>query len=120
MPRPSRHRSLLQVCAIALLLFGLVCKPVLDLVGELHALEHAALVDQADAPGNDHEENGEEGDHMLGGHGLLHQGGGGAGWIPFAYPVLVLAAQPATGIPVIDTSPPASSTLTSPFRPPIA
>lgn len=120
--RPSRHRSFLQYCAFALLLFGLVCKPVLGFVGELHAVEHAALAGHVDDHGHDHgnDKDGDEPGHALGAHGLLHQCGSGAGWIPPLHPMLVLSPMAATILPAVEASPPARPTLTLPFRPPIA
>lgn len=118
--RSSRHRSFLQGCAFALLLFGLVCKPVLGFVGELHAIEHAALAGHADDHGNDHGDDGEDPGHAFGAHGLLHQCSGGAGSIPPLHPMLVLAPMPAAILPAVEASPPARPTLTLPFRPPIA
>ena len=122
--RLSRHRSFLQACAFALLLLGVVCKPVLAFVGELHAVEHAALAGHADdhdsGHGDDHGNDGEDPGHALGGHGLLHQCSGGTGSIPSLHPLLILTVVPATVLPPVDASPPARPTLTLPFRPPIA
>lgn len=122
MLRSSRYRSFLQGCAFALLLFGLVCKPILGFVGELHAVEHAALAAHVDDHdhGDDHQGDGEEQDHSLGGHGLLHQCGSGASSVLPAQFTLVLASLPATLLPSIQASPPPRQSLTSPFRPPIA
>ena len=120
---PSRHRRLLQTCAFALLLLGLLCQPVLGFVGELHAIEHAAVAGHADEHAGDHADAaGDEGepDHALGEHGLLHQCSGGASSIPPAHPMLVLATGPTTTLPIVEASQPVGAVLTLPFRPPIA
>lgn len=110
-----------------MLLLGVVCKPVLGFVGELHAVEHAILAVDGDGHGlpdagvDDHDAggDGDEG-HTFGVHGLLHQAGGFASSLPAADSLLVPALAPAEVLPRLDAFSPARSTLTLPFRPPIA
>ena len=120
MLRSSHNRSLLQACAFALLLLGLLCEPILDFVGELHAVEHAALASHVGDHGDDHGNNGEEEGHAVGGHGLMHQYSGGAGSIPPVHPVIAMGLIPSATLPAVEASPPIGSILTLPFRPPIA
>lgn len=122
MSRPSRRNRLPRAFALALLLFGLVCQPVLGFVGGLHAVEHAAHAAHVDDHAVDHVADvGDEGepDHALGEHGLLHQCSGGASSIPPAHPMWVLATVPATTLPIVEASQPVGAAQTLPFRPPI-
>lgn len=116
--------AFLRASLLVLLVLGIVVKPVLAQVGELHAAQHASLTD-ADGQGHGHEHGSDQGDesnsdHTQGAHGLMHQGSAGGTSVevplPLTLPALTGegAALPPTGDAVL---PPAH--FGTPFRPPI-
>lgn len=131
-PRLDRQLStFLRASLLVLLVLGIVVKPVLAQVGELHAMEHASLAD-ADGHGHDHggdhdsDQDDDQGDepgsgHAQGAHGLMHQGCAGSASteapMSLALPALAThgTALPPTGYAAL---PPAH--FGTPFRPPIA
>lgn len=127
----------LRTGMLVLLSLGAMVRPVLNLVGEMHAAEHALLAtagDHAHEHEHEHEHqnhhhDGDEGDdhdfgsdpdHTKGPHGLMHQDDTNttaAFWAAWSVPVTVPqdSMQPAAA-----AFPIAAQRLTSPFRPPIA
>lgn len=116
---------LLRATLLAMLVLGVMVRPTLNLVGELHAVQHAALAAAGDLDhqddGEEHDESGHhDGDHAQGSHGLLHQADAGT------------AASIWTSVTAMPTIPPSSlmvmsryaelppQSIGSPFRPPIA
>lgn len=115
----------------ALLVFGLVAKPIVNQLGDLHAVEHVALTEGV--VGQDHSHDGDtihhgsdshdyeqHPDHIKGAHVLMHQADSGSSATPWAVEFLPFARPPAQVVPMPDSGPPATSHRTSPFRPPIA
>jgi hypothetical protein len=109
-----------------LLVLGLVIKPVLNQIGELHSIEHATLAD-ADGHGHGHghdhdgdqdEEPGQ--DHTTGAHGLMHQTNLGAS--SDALPTLAIQPLPSfsLALPIPDCAAAPRQFAATPFRPPIA
>ncbi len=121
--------QLLRASVLALLVLGLMIKPVLAQLSELHAAEHALAV-AADAHGDDHDHSAddtgdggspEEDDHAIGAHGLMHQSGGSItliGLVPSISVPMVYARMP--DLPIHDAIGVPHEVLSSPFRPPIA
>lgn len=108
---------------LVLLVLGLAVKPVLNQLGELHAVEHALLLD-ADGHGHDHDgpDDDETGaDHTQGAHGLMHQASMGGASTDMTS-AIALPAMLGGGevLPPPDVSRVPAQHLTSPFRPPIA
>jgi hypothetical protein len=126
LPRLSR---LLRASFLALLVLGLIIKPVLTQLSELHVAEHAMAVAAADAHDHDHDSDGdtEDGrnpdrdDHATGAHGLMHQSGGSTtltGLVPSISVPMVYARMP--DLPIPDAIGVPHEVPSSPFRPPIA
>lgn len=106
---------LLRATMLALLVLGIMVRPVLGVIGELHVIEHASL-----ASGTDSQGNGLDPDHALGVHGLLHQGCGNAdSTLPASLDLTALPLAPAV-LPFPATAPPGGAYVDLPFRPPIA
>lgn len=125
----SRMSAFLRASLLALLVLGIVIKPILASAFELHTADHALSAqgdggnDRPDA--DDHDQSGNDGgpgqDHAQGAHGLLHESKcGGAYSDTVAALKLPLAPYQATVIPYFDSSPVASHHVTGQFRPPIA
>lgn len=107
--------KLLRAAMLALLVLGIMVRPMLEMIGELHAVEHAALIGDNDPQGNQLDP-----DHTMGTHGLLHQSSGNAdSTLPAP---LSLTAPPSTPVvlPVHTARAPGGAYITLPFRPPIA
>lgn len=113
---------LIRISMLVLLVFGVLVRPVLNHVGELHDVEHAAAV--AAEHGHAHADDGHDADHdpdhIKGSHGLLHQAdtASSAGILTFAW----FQSEPATSARVLVpvSAAPLTQRLSSPFRPPIA
>ena len=125
LPRLSR---LLRASFLALLVLGLMIKPVLAQLSELHVAEHAMAV-TADAHDHGHDsgsdtDNGgspEEDDHATGAHGLMHQSGGSTTLtVPFASISVPMVYARMPDLPIPDAIGVPHEVLSSPFRPPIA
>ena len=123
LPRLPR---LLRASCLALLVLGLMIKPVLAELGEFHAAEHTVA---ADAHGHGHDSDGDtEGgcspdrdDHATGAHGLMHQSGGSTtltGLVHGMSVPRVYARMP--DLPIPDAIGVPHEVPSSPFRPPIA
>lgn len=123
---PKLYR-LLRASFLALLVLGLMIKPVLAQLSALHAAEHAVAV-AADAHGHDHGADGtdddgdpEQDDHTNGAHGLMHQSGGSTtltGLAASMFVPMVYARMP--DLPIPDAIGVPHEVPSSPFRPPIA
>ena len=119
--------NFLRASLLVLLVLGLVIKPVLNQIGELHSIEHAALADadgHGHEHGHDHEDGGQDDepgqDHTKGAHGLMHQANLGAS--SDALPVLAIQPLPSfsLALPIPDCSAAPRQFAATPFRPPIA
>ncbi len=118
---------LLRASFLALLVLGLMIKPILGQLSALHAAEHAVAV-AADAHGHDHGVDGtgegrdpEQDDHTSGAHGLMHQSGGSTTLTGLAASMsvpMVYARMP--DLPIPDAIGVPHEVPSSPFRPPIA
>jgi hypothetical protein len=114
--------NFLRASLLVLLVLGLVVKPVLNQLGELHSVEHAALAD-ADEHGHDHagDQDDEPGqDHAKGAHGLMHQANLGAS--SDVLPTLAIQPLPSfsLALPMPDCTAAPRLFAATPFRPPIA
>ena len=115
---------LLRASVLALLVLGLMIKPVLSQISELHAAEHAVA---ADVHGHDHgadstDDGGdpEQDDHTSGAHCLMHQVGGSTtltGLAASMFVPMIYARMPDLPIPDAISVP--HDVPSSPFRPPI-
>lgn len=125
-----RASPILRASLLALLVLGLVTKPVLTSVFELHAADHAVAA-HADDPSqdqsavNDHDPSGRDDqpqeDRTQSGHGLWHVGHCGVAYADTVVALsLPLVPYQATVIPLPLASPVALRHITGPFRPPIA
>ncbi|HKZ09151.1 MAG TPA: hypothetical protein VJL61_00415 [Rhodanobacteraceae bacterium] len=106
---------------LAFLVLGLIVQPVLNHVGNLHAMEHAQ---SADTAGNGHEHGG-NGDlasdpgHPQGAHTLMHLAMGGA-TADIAPTVVLPSAMPLPELtPLSNPTDAPSHHPSTPFRPPI-
>lgn len=124
MSRAAKANSnFLRAGFLVLLVLGLVIKPALSHITELHTVEHAALAD-ADGHGHAHDGDHDDGepaqDHVKGAHGLMHQANMGA----FSDALPTLALQPrhlyASTLPIPDSPAAPRQFVATPFRPPIA
>ncbi|AKJ75450.1 hypothetical protein [Xanthomonas oryzae] len=121
MLRPSATvASLLRTSLFVLLVLGALVRPMLNLVGDLHADEHAVVA----AAEHGHHHPGEQDeradpDHTKGFHGLLHQADAHAAatlWNAWSWGA---SLAPALEGPTMDVLWQPSHQPTSPFRPPI-
>lgn len=115
---------LMRASLLVLLALGLLTKPVLSAVSEIHTLAHPELI-TADDHGHSHDvqtdDDERKADHTQGSHGLMHQAGpGGAFDHSTARLDVPMAAPYAALLPAANPRPRSSARLTSPFRPPIA
>ncbi|HEY1137034.1 MAG TPA: hypothetical protein VGE64_06045 [Xanthomonadaceae bacterium] len=125
----SQAKRLLRASLLALLVLGLMIRPVLSGLSETHAAEHAmAIGEHADDHGHPHDhapnshadDDAADEDHTSGTHGLMHQPGGHTTLelaVEISVPpaprhALLLPDLARTGLP---QQPPST-----PFRPPIA
>jgi hypothetical protein len=114
--------KILRASLLVLLVLGLLAKPMLNQIGDLHSLEHAVLAD-ADGHGHDHgdDHDDEPGqDHAKGAHGLMHQANIGA--FSDSLPTIAFLSRCAfpTALPVPDLPSAPRQFAATPFRPPIA
>ncbi|HBK47414.1 MAG TPA: hypothetical protein DDZ67_13470 [Xanthomonadaceae bacterium] len=111
---------LLRASLLALLVLGVMVRPVLNQVGELHQIEHMA----AEVAEHGHAHPGQDApdpapDHMKGAHGLMHQTD--AGFSADVWPIwnLPSAVLPESVLPMAKLAAVPLQRLTTPFRPPI-
>lgn len=125
-----RASILLRASLLALLVLGIVIKPILASAFELHTADHALSVQDNDpdhdpSEGVDHDLPGIDGergqDHTQGVHGLLHEGKCGGAYSDTVVALsLPLAPYQATLIPLPVISPVSLQHIAGPFRPPIS
>jgi hypothetical protein len=123
MPRlPARVLRFLRLGALMLLVLGLLVRPVVDLVGGLHAAEHAVQAAAVADHGHAHpgEEPAGDPDHTRGSHGLMHQAECGATVAPWPAWTLALGLPPSATAALPDVIAPRLGVPATPFRPPIA
>lgn len=111
----------LRTSMLVLLALGLLVKPVVTAISEIHTANHPELATR----GHPHEHGSEHqddrgADHAQGAHGLMHQATGGAFDQASARFELPAAAGADVLLPTADHRPGSQLRLTSPFRPPIA
>lgn len=112
----------MRMIALMALVAGVVCKPLLEHAGGMHASEHAVLA-AADV-GHDHDHSDHDPaknpDHAKGFHGLMHQAecGTAAALLPTCG--FALHTPPTAILPLSNEAAPSSRVPASPFRPPIA
>lgn len=128
----------LRASFLAVLVLGLMIKPVLAQLSDLHAVEHSVAT-AIDAHGHDHGESnhghgddhrlndvgadqrGDGDEHSTGAHGLMHQSSGSTtltGLVPALSVPVVFAHMPDLPLPASARI--SSQFPTNPFRPPIA
>ncbi|MDZ4812601.1 MAG: hypothetical protein SGI99_08305 [Pseudomonadota bacterium] len=119
----SSLASFLRVSMLALLMMGVVIKPMLAPFCEIHALGHL-LRTYSHEPGRSGLESAEhqlDQHNVRGAHGLLHEGDSGSAYADnaasievaaFTYDRIRVAPPPASAVPLQRTS--------APFRPPLA
>lgn len=121
--RPNRHLpSILRASFLALLVLGVMIRPMISQVGALHAAEHVTLV-SVDDHGHDHpgdRDQTPDPDHSKGAHGLMHQADTGSSANIWTTCVPSIGTPPASRLPQADLASTRPQLLTSPFRPPIA
>lgn len=124
---PAYALRLLRLSALMVLVLSIIGQPIVQLLGGIHAGEHAVLADagpdhgQADHDrGHADQDSDADADHTQGPHGLMHHAEGAVAaalwqtlslalaFPPSASPSLPVATSPRLCIPV------------TPFRPPIA
>ena len=124
-----RPRRLLRTALLVLLALGMVIKPTLGALGELHGAEHATMADAgahghahpADSDGSDHRHGDErDPDHTLGAHGLLHLSSGVSVTLPDLLVRLLAPSSPGPQLPESDAPRLPGDSPSFPFRPPIA
>jgi hypothetical protein len=123
-----RHRRLLRATLLVLLALGMVVKPTLGALSELHDMEHAAAIAHSDDghghahpedPGHEHGGDESDPDHATGAHGLMHQGASPSIALPDA---MMSVSRQASSERLPDSGPfrlPGDAP-NLPFRPPIA
>jgi len=131
-----RQSRLFRTALLVLLALGMVVKPTLAALGELHDAEHAAHA-VAHGHGHDHDHGRQHGpdgdpgpnphspapedpDHVLGAHGLLHTQGSVSLALSDIPIRLVPVAAPALPLPDLDAPRLPGDAPSVPFRPPIA
>lgn len=119
----SRPLVFLRTSLLVLLVLGVIIRPALTHIGELHAVEHAVLAD-ADGHGHDHEDDHDDEpgtDHTQGTHGLMHQASTGGASGEMAAMIVLPAVHGSGGILTpADVSRVPAHRFVTPFRPPIA
>ena len=128
-----RLRQLLCTSLLVLMAFGLLTRPVVTAISEMHAVAHPELVahsggehshgeggTEADADNDRRSSDGEQPGHTDGPHGLMHQASGGA----FDRGIAALEVPIVSGrhllVPAVSDTARIPERLSSPFRPPIA
>lgn len=118
----ARAKSVLHVSMLLLLVLGVLVRPALNFVGEIHGAAHAAEVASEHGhghPGDGHDADHDQ-DHASGTHLLMHQADSGSSsglLTSFRLPPVVVAASPRLQWTPVSSLP---QRLSSPFRPPIA
>jgi hypothetical protein len=131
MKQPRPHRLLLRTALLVLLTLGVMISPVLAMVGELHAIEHAALADSdslhhhlhsaaADHPDHHGGDPDSDPDHATGMHGLMHQSVSISVTLPNTALDIPGQSACAPRLPELARADPPRKAPSSPFRPPIA
>lgn len=124
-----RYCRLLRTALLVLLVLGMVVSPVLAAVGELHAMEHAAVTASdgahdhahaADSDHHDHHGDPVDPDHATGGHGLMHQAGSVSVTLPDAAFTISMQSSSEPLLPGFGRSHLPGDSPSLPFRPPIA
>lgn len=119
----AMSRGLMRASLLAMLLLGILVKPTLIHISDLHAAEHAVLAEaqhaHSDHDDADHAGHPADDGHTNGPHGLMHQADTGGSSIPLfsLTSAAVLPPDPMLGMPDYAVVPRQRST--SPFRPPI-
>lgn len=123
---PRRVVDLFRISMLIMLMAGIVGRPVLNQIAQLHAIEHAAQV--AQAHGHVHcdarcdtamTEPQSDPDHMQGGHGFMHQADLNASSSLLPSFVVRLATLAPVMIPSLSLGETPQPRIGSPFRPPI-
>jgi hypothetical protein len=118
-----RSPSLLRASLLALLMLGVIIKPVLAPLCDIHALGHALRVYQHE-PGNSPLQNAERqfDQHAAGGaHGLVHEGDSGSAYADNTASIVLIAVRfDALRLQLPPASPVPLQSVGAPFRPPIA
>lgn len=121
--RPNRHLpSILRASFLALLVLGVMIRPMIGQLGALHAAEHVTLGSVSEH-GHDHSGDRDQmpdPDHTKGAHGLMHQGDTGSAANIWTAGIQSPEAPSASRLPQADLASSRPQVLTSPFRPPIA
>lgn len=127
-----RQPRLFRTALLVLLALGMVVKPTLAALGELHDAEHAAhAVAHSHDHGHHHGPDGDpetdphlpapsDPDHVLGAHGLLHMQCTVSVALSDIPSRLVPIAAPALPLPDLETPRLPGDAPSLPFRPPIA
>lgn len=117
---PANLTPLLRTSLFALLLLGALVRPMLNLLGDLHATEHAVTAAEHDHHHGDDERAPADPDHAKGLHVLFHQADTHAA--ASLWSELHWRAEPAPSRdgPTLDVVWRPSQQPSSPFRPPIA
>lgn len=129
MSRLRRHHCPLRTLLLVLLALGLISRPMLGELGDLHGAEHAAITaaaalghahDAVSAGTHHHHDDEADPEHSLGSHGLLHLCS--AVTVALPEPMLLLYPPPAAGpsLPEFETPRVRGDPSSLPFRPPIA
>lgn len=118
----ARVKTVLHSSMLLLLMLGVLVRPMLNFVGEIHGTTHAAMAAAEHGhghPGDAHDADHDQ-DHVSGSHLLLHQAdSGSSSGLPTSFrlpPIEVAASQHLPWTPVSSLP----QRLSSPFRPPIA
>lgn len=126
---------LLRASLLVLLVVGVIVRPMLNQISELHSFEHAALAD-VNAHGHDHDGHGHDHaadhsdpapdqppctdpDHAKGAHGLMHQADTGPSASLAGLPVQFGHPMRAGKLLMPAAGPLPPQIPSSPFRPPI-
>ena len=119
---------LLRLSALMVLVLSIIGQPIVQLLGGIHAVEHAVLADAGPDHGQadhdrghaDQDSGADAADHTQGPHGLMHHAEGAVAAALWQTLSLALAFPPSASpsLPVV-TSPRLCIPVT-PFRPPIA
>ena len=125
----AQTKRLLRASLLALLVLGLMIRPMLTSLSETHAAEHAMGVDEhADGHGHPHDhtqdphpdDDAQGDDHTSGIHGLMHQSGGHS-TLELAVGIEIPPApRHIQSLPNLAQSGLPQQPPSSPFRPPIA
>lgn len=124
-----RYSRLLRTALLVLLVLGMVVSPVLAAVGELHAMEHAAMaandsahdhVGLADSDPHDHHGSEVDPDHATGRHGVMHQAASVLVTLPATALDISMQSADESFLPEFGRSHLPADSPSLPYRPPIA